>query len=148
MKVFERSAIVGFTPAQMFALVDDVPRYPEFLPGCKGANAQIVSDTERVASIDIAKGNIKLAFTTRNTVQPNSSVHMQLIEGPFKHLVGHWGFSPMGERGARVGFRVEFEFKSRLMAVALNPLFESVCDKIVDAFVHRARNIYGPPIPR
>jgi len=149
VKVVERSAIVAYTPAQMFALVDDVPRYPEFLPGCKSARAEYTSPTERIASIDIAKGHIKLGFTTRNTVQPGVSVHMELIEGPFNRLTGHWSFSPMGERGSRVIFRVEFEFKNRLMAVALNPLFESVCDKIVDAFVARARNTYGlPSVPQ
>jgi ribosome-associated toxin RatA of RatAB toxin-antitoxin module len=148
LKVVERSAIVAFTPAQMFALVDDVPRYPEFLPGCKSARSEQISSTERIASIEIAKGSIKLAFTTRNTVQPDSQVLMELIEGPFSRLTGHWGFSPMGERGARVVFRVEFEFKSRLMGVALNPVFESVCDKIVDAFVKRAHSTYGTPSPR
>jgi ribosome-associated toxin RatA of RatAB toxin-antitoxin module len=143
LKVVERSAIVVFTPAQMFALVDDVPRYPEFLPWCQSARSEQTSPTERIASIEIAKGNIKLAFTTRNTVQPDSYVLMELVEGPFKRLTGHWGFNPMGERGSQVVFRVEFEFKSRLMAVAFNPVFESVCDKIVDAFVRRARNTYG-----
>jgi ribosome-associated toxin RatA of RatAB toxin-antitoxin module len=147
LKIVERSAIVAFTPAQMCALVDDVPRYPEFLPGCKGASAQIVSATERIASIDIVKGNIRLAFTTRNTLRPDTSLHMELIEGPFKRLTGHWGFSPMGEHGSRVVFRVEFEFKSRLLGLAFNPVFESVCDKIVDAFVARARKIYEAPAP-
>ncbi|MGA2344081.1 MAG: type II toxin-antitoxin system RatA family toxin, partial [Steroidobacteraceae bacterium] len=134
MKVVERSAIVAFTPAQMFALVDDVPRYPEFLPWCTGARAEQTSPTERLASIDIVKGAIRMQLTTRNTVLAHTHILMELVEGPFRRLVGHWGFSPVGERGSRIVFKVEFEFKSRLMAVAFNPVFESVCDKIVDAF--------------
>jgi ribosome-associated toxin RatA of RatAB toxin-antitoxin module len=145
LKVVERSAIVAFTPAQMFALVDDVPRYPEFLPWCTGARAEQTSPTERLASIDIAKGTIRMQLTTRNTVLTDTHILMELVEGPFRRLVGHWGFSPIAKRGSRIVFRVEFEFKSRLMAVAFNPVFESVCDKIVDAFVARARSTYGPP---
>ena len=143
LKIVERSAIVAFTPAQMFALVDDVPHYPEFLPWCTGARAEQTSPTERLASIDVSKGTIRMQLTTRNTVLKDTDILMELVEGPFRHLVGRWGFSGMGERGSRIVFRVEFEFKSRLMAVALNPVFESICDKIVDAFVARAAKIYG-----
>jgi ribosome-associated toxin RatA of RatAB toxin-antitoxin module len=145
LKIVERSAIVAFAPTQMFALVDDVPHYPEFLPWCTGARADQTSPTERLASIDISKGSIKMQLTTRNTLLKDREIVMQLVEGPFKHLVGRWGFSGMGERGSRITFRVEFEFKSRLMAMALNPVFESICDKIVDAFVARAAKIYGIP---
>jgi ribosome-associated toxin RatA of RatAB toxin-antitoxin module len=68
---------------------------------------------------------------------------MELVEGPFKRLTGRWSFEPIAAEGARVRFRVEFEFKNRLMALALNSVFESVCDNIVDAFVVRAREVYG-----
>jgi ribosome-associated toxin RatA of RatAB toxin-antitoxin module len=148
LKIVERSAIVAFTPAQMFALVDDVPRYPEFLPWCTGARAERTSPTERLASIDISKGTIKMQLTTRNTVLEDANILMELVEGPFSRLVGRWDFSRMGERGSRIVFRVEFEFRSRLMAVALNPVFESVCDRIVDAFVARAGKVYGMPSAR
>ena len=84
-----------------------------------------------------------MAFTTRNTVAPPSAILMELVEGPFKRLTGRWSFEPIGANGSRVGFRVEFEFKNRLMALALNSVFESVCDNIVDAFVVRAREVYG-----
>jgi ribosome-associated toxin RatA of RatAB toxin-antitoxin module len=148
LKIVERSAIVAFTPAQMFALVDDVARYPQFLPWCTGARAEQTSPTERLASIDVSKGAIRMQLTTRNTVRKDTDILMELVEGPFSHLVGRWGFSGMGERGSRIAFRVEFEFKSRLMAMALNPVFESICDKIVDAFVARAAQTYGTPTVR
>jgi ribosome-associated toxin RatA of RatAB toxin-antitoxin module len=143
LKNIERSAIVAFTPAQMFALVDDVPRYPEFLPWCTGARAEQTSPTERLASIHISKGTIQMQLTTRNTVLKDTNILMEQVEGPFTRLVGRWDFSGMGERGSRIAFKVEFEFKSRLMAIALNPVFESICDKIVDAFVARAGKTYG-----
>jgi len=127
----------------MFALVDDVPRYPEFLPGCVAARLESASASGRVAALEIVRGGVHLQFTTRNTVTPPGEILMELIRGPFTRLVGRWRFEPIGERGSRVGFHVEFEFKNRLLALALNPVFESVCDSIVDAFVMRAREVYG-----
>ena len=127
----------------MFALVDDVPRYPEFLPGCIAARLDSATANERIAALAIARGGLRMEFTTRNTVAPPAQILMELVEGPFKRLVGRWRFEPLGERGSRIGFHVEFEFKSRLMGLALNSVFESVCDNIVDAFVARAREVYG-----
>jgi ribosome-associated toxin RatA of RatAB toxin-antitoxin module len=145
LKVLDRSAIVTATPAEMFALVDDVPRYPEFLPGCVAARLDSTSANERIAALEIVRGGLRMEFTTRNTVSPPDQILMELVEGPFKRLVGRWRFEPLAERGSRVGFHVEFEFKNRLMGLALNPMFESVCDNIVDAFVARAREVYGAP---
>jgi ribosome-associated toxin RatA of RatAB toxin-antitoxin module len=145
LKVLDRSAIVTATPAEMFALVDDVPRYPEFLPGCVAARLDSTLANERIAALEIVRGGLRMEFTTRNTVSPPDQILMELVEGPFKRLIGRWRFEPLGERGSRVGFHVEFEFKNRLMGLALNPLFESVCDNIVDAFVARAREVYGAP---
>ena len=124
MKVVERSAIVTATPAQMFALVDDVPRYPEFLPGCVAARLDSSSANERIAALEIVRGGLRMQFTTRNTVAPPGQILMELVEGPFKRLMGRWRFEPLGERGSRVGFHSEFEFKNRVMALALNHMFE------------------------
>jgi ribosome-associated toxin RatA of RatAB toxin-antitoxin module len=138
----ERSAIVSFTAAQMFALVNDVARYPEFLPWCIGARIEDLSETERLASVKIARGVLRAEFTTRNTLQRDAQILMQLVEGPFKHLQGLWRFDAIGERGSRVQFRVEFEFKNPLTAAAFGSVFQTVCATIVDAFVVRAKGIY------
>ena len=143
LQVVERSAIVTYTASQMFALVDDVARYPEFLPWCTGARAEVLSDTQRLASVDVARGMLRTAFTTRNTVVPGARISMQLVEGPFRALLGEWRFDAIGERGSRVHFRLEFEFKNRLTAAAMNPVFEALCGTIVDAFVQRAQKIYA-----
>jgi ribosome-associated toxin RatA of RatAB toxin-antitoxin module len=141
VQVVERSAIVTFTPAQMFALVDDVARYPEFLPWCAGARVEPSSPDERLATIKVARGVLRMQFTTRNKLQQDAQILMELVEGPFSHLIGRWNFDAI-ERGSSVRFRVEFAFKNRLMAATLSPVFESVCEKIVDAFVLRAQEIY------
>ena len=142
MQVVERNALVTFSAARMFALVNDVARYPEFLPWCVGAEVEDVSPGERLAAVKVAKGLVRMQFTTRNSLRQDSQILMELVEGPFSHLVGQWDFAPVGERGSRVSFRIEFEFKSRLMSAAFSPMFQSVCDSIVDAFVARAQAMY------
>jgi ribosome-associated toxin RatA of RatAB toxin-antitoxin module len=143
MLVVERTALVTYTPAQMFALVNDVPRYPDFLPWCIGARMEEVSATERIATLKIARGVLQTEFTTRNTLSPDSKILLQLTHGPFRDLKGEWAFEAIGNRGTRVQFRVEFEFKNRLTAAAFNTVFESLCGSIVDAFAQRAQRVYG-----
>jgi ribosome-associated toxin RatA of RatAB toxin-antitoxin module len=143
LQTVERSAIVPYTPAQMFALVNDVARYPEFLPWCVGARIEAAAPGETLATLKIARGMLNAEFKTRNTVETDRKIVMQLVEGPFRHLRGEWGFDPIADRGSTVRFRVEFEFKNRWMAGALNPVFEAVCRTTVDAFVLRAQRTYG-----
>ena len=142
MPVVERTALVTYSPAQMFALVNDVARYPEFLPWCVGANVTDVSAAERVAALKIEHGVLKTEFTTRNRLTPDTQIQMQLTHGPFRNLTGAWRFDAIGTRGARVNFRVEFEFKNRVTAAAFNAIFESLCGSIIDAFVLRAQKVY------
>ncbi len=142
LHVVERSAIVTYTPAQMFALVNDVARYPEFLPWCVGARVEQLSENETLASVKVAKGVLRMEFTTRNALQKDAQILMRLVEGPFRHLLGRWTFEDIAARGSHVRFRVEFEFKNRLMAAALNRVFEAVCGATVDAFVLRAQQMY------
>jgi ribosome-associated toxin RatA of RatAB toxin-antitoxin module len=143
LKVVERSAIVSYTAAQMFDLVNDVASYPQFLPWCTGSRVEEAGNGERVASLKIARGVLHTEFTTRNLLQPHSEIMMHLVDGPFRRLSGQWLFAPIGDRGSRVSFRVEFEFKNPLTAAAFNSVFETLCGTIVDAFVLRARKIYG-----
>jgi ribosome-associated toxin RatA of RatAB toxin-antitoxin module len=143
MQVVERSALVVYTPAQMFALVNDVARYPDFLPWCVGVRVEEVSATERIAALKIARGVLQTEFTTRNTLLPDAQIHMQLMHGPFRDLTGLWRFEAIGARGSRVEFRVQFEFKNRLTAAAFDAVFETLCGSIVDAFAQRAQRVYG-----
>jgi ribosome-associated toxin RatA of RatAB toxin-antitoxin module len=142
MQVVERSALVTYTAAQMFALVNDVARYPEFLPWCVGARVDDLSPTERIAVLQVSRGVLRTEFTTRNTLVQDAQIHMQLMHGPFRDLTGEWRFEAIGTRGSRVQFRVEFQFKNRLTAAAFNAVFESMCGTIVDAFVLRAQKTY------
>ena len=142
MQLVERSALVSYTAAQMFALVNDVARYPEFLPWCVGARVEDVAAGERIATLQVARGVLQTEFTTRNVLLQDAQIHMQLLHGPFRDLTGEWRFDAIGSRGSRVQFRVEFEFKNRLTGSAFNAVFEALCGTIIDAFVVRAESIY------
>jgi len=142
MQVVERSSLVTYTAAQMFALVNDVARYPEFLPWCVDARAEDTAAGERIATLKVERGVLRTEFTTRNTLLQDAQIRMQLMHGPFRDLTGEWRFEPIGTRGSRVHFRVEFEFKNRLTAHAFNAVFEAIYGSTVDAFVKRAQKIY------
>jgi len=139
-----KSVLVPYTPAQMFALVDDVPRYPEFLPWCSGAEALLQDDGAVRASLHINFRGIRQHFTTANTKEPPRSLSMQLVEGPFRALSGDWRFSDLDGRGCRIEFSLHYEFSNRVLAALVGPVFGHIADTLVDAFVKRATRIYGP----
>lgn len=143
MQVIERSAIVTYTSAQMYALVNDVARYPEFLPWCSASRVEEQSPTRRLASVTVSRGLFRSAFTTLNVLKPDAQIQMQLVDGPFRSLNGEWRFDAIGEHGSKVSFRVDFEFENRIAALALSAAFEAVCSSIVDAFVKRAQQMYA-----
>ncbi|MDE2296313.1 MAG: type II toxin-antitoxin system RatA family toxin [Gammaproteobacteria bacterium] len=147
MKVVERSSTVPYTARQMYDLVSDVERYPQFLPWCTAAHVEPAAPGEVLASISIARGLLRTEFTTRNASTPGEEILMRLVRGPFRRLTGHWRFETLPDGGSRVSFRVDFEFRSLLTSAALNPIFEALCATIVEAFVARARAVYSVRSP-
>jgi ribosome-associated toxin RatA of RatAB toxin-antitoxin module len=147
MREIQRSALVPYTPAQMFALVDDFERYSEFLPWVSAAQLLERTDSERIGRLEMSRAGLREQFTTRNIVAPPGRLEMKLLDGPFRVLEGVWTFDALGEetapRGARIGLALRFEFKNRMTDLLLAPKFASSCDTLVDAFVKRARAIYG-----
>lgn len=143
MRRVERSAIVPFTADSMFELVADVESYPAFLPGCTSARIHERDGCRVVASIALAEGPLRTEFRTRNVLEPCRRIDMQLEEGPFSTLQGVWEFVPLGEDGSRVSLAVQFAFASRAIDLILGPVFEALCNRLVDSFVRRARDVYG-----
>jgi ribosome-associated toxin RatA of RatAB toxin-antitoxin module len=143
MTTITRSALVMYTPDQMFDLVNDVLAYPSFLPWCKAS--RIISKNENVvcASLDIAKSGIQHTFSTRNKLTHSSQIDIKLIDGPFRHLEGHWQFIPIGDKGCRVQLDMDFELNNSFLSVALGPVFTQISGTLVDAFCKRAQEIYG-----
>jgi len=144
MKQVKRSALVGVTAQRMFELINDVESYPQFVPGCAAARVISRGEGEVVAALDIRKGLLRTSFTTRNTLRDGDSVHMALVEGPFRSLTGVWKLSaicaPSGEPlGCRVELEVNFELSAAIPSSWLGPLFEQTVAGLVDAFVARSR---------
>jgi ribosome-associated toxin RatA of RatAB toxin-antitoxin module len=143
MASINRSALVPYSPAEMFALVDEIEAYPEFLPGCRGTRVLSRSADEVRATIELSKGGVEKAFTTCNRSQQNKMIEVRLVEGPFKHLNGFWRFDPLGESGCKVSFDLEFEFASRVLSMVVGPVFSQIANSLVDSFLKRAEQVYG-----
>ena len=147
MREVVRSALVPHTPEQMFALVEDVARYPEFLPGVVGAKVIDQRETEQTGTLEMERAGIRESFTTRNTLTHPERIDMHLLDGPFRSLEGVWTFVPILEdgvvRGTRVGLRIRFEFRNPLTAMLLSRSFESIFASLIDSFTQRARDVYG-----
>ena len=146
MKTIHKSVLLTHSAPEMFALVTNVARYPEFLPWCD--QSQIVESFTNgmVAKVGMSISGIRQSFTTRNLHEPDSSVHMQLVDGPFSKLEGSWVFTPLGDgsmRACKVEFRLSYDFSSSTLAALVGPVFDKIAGSLVDAFVKRADAIYG-----
>ncbi|MBX2868746.1 MAG: type II toxin-antitoxin system RatA family toxin [Acidiferrobacterales bacterium] len=139
----ERSALVMHTAEQMFALVNDVDRYHEFLPWCGGSRVISHESNIMVASVDIAFKGVRKTFTTRNTQNPSDRLDMELVDGPFSELVGAWTFKSISEEASRISLSLEFGFSSRVVEGLVGPVFRLIADSMVDSFCQRADQIYS-----
>jgi ribosome-associated toxin RatA of RatAB toxin-antitoxin module len=140
MREVKRSALIAESPARMYALVNDIERYPEFVPWCTAARVDARKEGEVVATLTIKRGPVKSEFTTRNLLEADKRVLMQFISGPFRVLEGLWTFTALGDLGCRVELEMRFEFANRLTNALFAPLFEDTAASLVDAFVKRARD--------
>lgn len=143
MKRIVRSAIVEHSADALFALVDDVEAYPDFLPWCLASKVLAREPGRTLATITVGIKGIRQSFTTDNANRPGESIDMRLVEGPFRHFAASWRFYPLGEHAARIEFRLEYQFSSRLLAKALDPLFSHIADTMVGSFSRRAEALYG-----
>ncbi len=143
MHHISKSAIVPYTCEQMFTLVNQVEKYPDFLNWCSGAFILNQTDEQIKASVKINKGAFNQSFTTLNRVYPFEKINMQLEDGPFSHLSGDWLFVPLGEDACKVSLELQFSFASKIMDMAISPVFTSIANSQLDAFVTRAKSTYG-----
>lgn len=143
MPQIERSALVFYSCQQMYELVNDVPSYPQFLPGCSKASVLSTQADVITARLDISKAGISQSFTTRNTITPHSHIQMELVDGPFKFLRGGWRFVPLDEKACKVVLELHFEFSNKLVEFAFGKIFNELTASMVQAFTERAKKVYG-----
>jgi len=135
--------VVPFSPTQMYALVDAVDEYSEFLPWCHSSEIHSRTEDEVHASLALALGGLHKSFTTCNRLQPGKMIEIRLVDGPFKHLEGFWRFDEVEGGGSRVSLDMEFEFAGMLIDMAIGPVFHQMANSLIDAFIERAEHKYG-----
>jgi ribosome-associated toxin RatA of RatAB toxin-antitoxin module len=146
MKNIHKSVLIWYSPEEMFQLVTDVARYPEFLPWCDQARVLENDAQGMLAEVGISLGGLQQTFTTRNTHVEGRSVGMSLVKGPFSDLTGLWQFTPVGDgqqRACKVELNLQYGFSSKTLAALVGPVFDKIAASMVDAFVKRAEVVYG-----
>ena len=153
MPQFSSQRRVPYAAAQMFDLVADVERYPEFVPLCqslrvKSRNATGEGTEVLVADMTVAYKVVRETFTSRVTLdKAKLAILVEYLDGPFKRMENRWRFVPQegakGEGASTVEFFIDYEFKSRMLAMLMGAMFEAAFRRFADAFEKRAAEVYG-----
>jgi len=138
-----QSALLPYGAGEMYALVVDIESYPSFLPWCRSIQVHERGEGRVRATLEVARGPFRHAFTTENRLEADRAIEMHLVSGPFQHLYGIWRFEPLGARGSKVTLELDFDFSSRVLAATLGPVFSDITRRLVDAFRKRAIQVYG-----
>jgi ribosome-associated toxin RatA of RatAB toxin-antitoxin module len=153
MKLVKKSVLLWYSPREMFELVTEVKRYPEFLPWCEKVELLADEPQAMTARLSLAYAGVRHAFTTRNLHTTDSEVRMQLVDGPFSQLDGLWQFLPLNKPGGeaaaeakacKVVFELRYAFSSAALEAVISPVFDRIANTFVDSFVQRAESQYGP----
>jgi ribosome-associated toxin RatA of RatAB toxin-antitoxin module len=139
----KKSALVLYSAAEMYNLVNDIETYPQFLPWCRSTRVVLCGEDELRATIEMAKGAVHKTFTTSNRMQKYKMIDIRLLEGPFQHLEGYWRFEPLRADACKVSLDMEFEFSNALLRKVVEPVFKQIANSLVDAFCKRAVDLYG-----
>lgn len=138
-----RSALVKYSPAQMFGLVNEVEAYPQRFPWCAGAQVLERGEDMLVARLDLKFAGFRQSFTTRNTVDPPHRLEMKLVDGPFRSLDGVWQFIALGDAGCKIDFKLDFDYAGKLGGTALKLGFQGLAGRMVEDFCREAERAYG-----
>ncbi|MHC5653595.1 type II toxin-antitoxin system RatA family toxin [Stappia sp.] len=150
MPSFQTVHKVAHSAQDMFALVADVEKYPEFVPLCEGLSVRGRRDNEDgtsllVADMTVAYKLFRETFTSRVTLFPQKGeILVEYLDGPFRHLENRWTFVPVTDDSSEIGFFITYEFKSRTLSALMSAMFDRAFRKFSDAFEARADRVYGP----
>ena len=139
MRRISRSAIVECSAQAFYALVENIEAYPAFLPWCAAAQVRERAPGRTVATLTLGAKGVRQSFTTENTNVPGRSIHMRLLEGPFKRFAASWRFTELQAHACKAEFSLEVQFANRLVAATLGPVFSRIADSTVEAFTRRAQ---------
>lgn len=146
MPTHAEQRVLPYTPQQLFDLVADVEKYPEFLPWCVGARIRRRTGNVIVADLVIGFKMIRERFTSEVTLSPDDlRIDVRYLDGPFRYLNNHWLFLDHGDNGCLIDFYIDFEFRTRLLQRIMEPLFNEAVRRMVRAFETRAHALYQQP---
>ena len=147
MTRLQRSALLPYPAADVYRIINDVARYPEFLPWCKSAVVLTDEPTAMMARLTVEAKGFRESFTTRNALEPDRAIRLDLVDGPFSHFNGEWRLSGVGGGGCRVELDLSFAFKGarRLLSRVVAKSIGTVANAVMDAFCHRAHEQLGAP---
>ncbi|ABN73367.1 type II toxin-antitoxin system RatA family toxin [Actinobacillus pleuropneumoniae] len=143
MPIVNQSSLVPYSAEQMYQLVNDYEKYPQFLSGCIGAKTISRGNNELEAELQIQKLGISQSFSTHNKMLPNERIEMKLVNGPFRQLQGAWNFQPFDEQSCKISLYLEFEFSNPVVGMVFGKIFNELTLKMVNAFKQRAKEVYG-----
>ena len=150
MKQVKRSVLLWYSAHEMYSLVTAVEAYPQFLPWCAQSEVLEAAGDGSKVRLTLAYAGVRHSFTTRNEHVLDRSVLMGLVDGPFSLLDGRWQFVPLGpeggapERACRVELDMRYAFSNLALERVVSPVFDRVANTLVDSFVRRAEQVYGP----
>jgi len=133
---------VPYSAEQMYQLVNQVDDYPKFLNWCSDASILKQTSDQIIASVEINKSGFNQSFTTINTLTPNQRIDMKLKEGMFKQLNGTWVFTKLNDQACKIELSLNFSFSSKILDLAISPIFTSIANSQLEAFVARAKVVY------
>jgi len=143
LQTISRSALVAFSAQQMFDLVDDIASYHQFVPYCQSSEELERDEQQVTATLMVAKSGIAKSFTTCNRLNPPNQIDLQLVDGPFSHLSGHWRFLPLADKACKIELDLQFEFANRLTSFAFSKIFNKLILSMITAFTERAEKVYA-----
>ncbi len=143
MAEIEKTVLVPYSAEKMFNLVDDVVKYPEFLPWCGGTTVVHLNESITHATVNINYHHVKHSFSTENKRTPPVLIEMTLLNGPFEHLDGHWRFIPLSDDACKIEFRLHYTFSHKILEKLVGPVFHMIANSFVESFIERADAIYG-----
>ena len=142
MAQVQKTVLINHSASRMYALVDDVKKYPEFLPWCGGVDLIKQDDQSTIATLHIAYHGLRQKFTTENIKTYPSAMDIRLKDGPFKHLEGMWRFIELNEQACKIEFMLNYEFANGFLEKIIAPVFSHIANTFVDGFVARADVVY------
>jgi ribosome-associated toxin RatA of RatAB toxin-antitoxin module len=138
-----RSALVRYSPAQMFDLVNEIEAYPKRFDWCVGADVLEHEGNVMVARLDLKLAGFRQSFTTRNTAERPQRLQMSLVDGPFRSLEGLWEFTALGDAGCKIAFALDIDYAAGLGGAAIKFGFQTLASRMVDDFSRQAERTYG-----